>query len=141
MILGEWGWRTLDHGTLWALDCVNLPSSWNSFFPWLLGHDTSGHPSYSFVCFFPLFFGSSVSPTYPLDAGASQVYFLRNGSGTSYSYAGTIPEPSGLLPRLPATSIQGCHCQCLHSDTITCLTASCTVTQLLFTSGPWVLKT
>lgn len=78
---------------------------------------TSGHPSYSFVCFFPLFFVSSVSPTYPLDAGVSQVYFLGNRSGTSHSYAGTILEPSVLFPRLPTTSIQRCRCQCLHSDT------------------------
>lgn len=78
---------------------------------------TSGHPSYSFVYFFPLFFWELCFSYYPLDASASQVYFLGNGSGTSHSSAGTIPEPSGLFPRLPVTSIQGCQCQCLYSDT------------------------
>lgn len=81
----------------------------------------------------------SASPPYPLDAGASHASFLGNVS----PWAVTIPRPSGLLPGLPATSIQGnlLPVSLMQILSITCSTTCRSITQPFNVAGPWALET
>lgn len=126
-------------------DGVEDAEAWNPMGIWqyrspsfLAGrrHLPGSLPTFPSVSFFPLSFGGSASPVYPLDAGASHDSFL----GNVHSYAIMIPRPSGLLPGLPATSIQENQHQCLRCRHFLS-TTHCSITQPLNVAGSQALET